>query len=654
MQEICDKWKTNPLINPRTLRKIKENGSVYKKLQIECDQFNKPNNNHNNKNNNNHNNKNNNNNKPENYLDQWKQNPLINPRTLRPIKINGTVYKRLQAEFDLYQINKKEKEEKEEKERIEKKEKKEKTEKKERTENKEKTEKKERKERTKKRKIDCSSKGLEQRSGTCWFNTALNGLILGEHSSYMLQEMLARVVPTLSAQKQDFLSSDTFQESDTCPIKLNKIFVYKYLLYFFCYSNSNGIERLDNGLDHARQIMKLTKINHRPLIIKTGWFASKAIPQLLGFFYNTNEISIICHSKLQKTMFVKSVDTATKYVIIVNSVKLHKFSFNVPFVEKEITINGLEYVLDHAAIFLHQNKISENHLIVSYTCNGDEYIYDSNNYESEKVIWTSDNMNQNIKDLYKNTEYNIKKAEFDYICYVRKSDQKPNPNVLNGLCSLKAKLEKKKIKTVLYHILGMGCSEATKSDLKQYQEEIQETTGISDVRVRCNPSMTSTIINIIKSVCMVPLKNDKFVNEIFSEIKLDISNGSRVIVFGHSYGGAVTTRLAELFNEMTGIYGIDAIKNNIVFRTCGSIYISNREKLRNVDIKHIIYNDDVCLKCNGLANNEARDNVIWKPSPIKYVAKIGDKMNLLGTDTQWNIHNSYDFYMFPEISNTFS
>ena len=35
-KDICDKWSINKSINPETMRKIKENGPVYKKLEKLC------------------------------------------------------------------------------------------------------------------------------------------------------------------------------------------------------------------------------------------------------------------------------------------------------------------------------------------------------------------------------------------------------------------------------------------------------------------------------------------------------------------------------------------------------------------------------------------------------------------------------------------
>jgi hypothetical protein len=75
-KEICDKWLLNKNINPETLRKIKENGEVYKKLEKKCSLNQKE--------------------KPKKEIcDKWLANKTINPITLRKIKENGDVYKEL-------------------------------------------------------------------------------------------------------------------------------------------------------------------------------------------------------------------------------------------------------------------------------------------------------------------------------------------------------------------------------------------------------------------------------------------------------------------------------------------------------------------------------------------------------------------------------
>ena len=75
-KEICDKWLLNKNINPETLRKIKENGEVYKKLEKKCSLNQKE--------------------KPKKEIcDKWLLDKTVNPETKRKIKENGDVYKEL-------------------------------------------------------------------------------------------------------------------------------------------------------------------------------------------------------------------------------------------------------------------------------------------------------------------------------------------------------------------------------------------------------------------------------------------------------------------------------------------------------------------------------------------------------------------------------
>jgi len=84
---ICNEWRNNPSINPKTGRKIKIGGKVYNELKKECEQSST--------------------NrdslrvrcKSRNTLSpltcaEWRKNPNLNPKTGRKIKINGDVYNR--------------------------------------------------------------------------------------------------------------------------------------------------------------------------------------------------------------------------------------------------------------------------------------------------------------------------------------------------------------------------------------------------------------------------------------------------------------------------------------------------------------------------------------------------------------------------------
>jgi hypothetical protein len=83
--EECEEWLKDPLVNPRTRRKIKAGGSVYKQLQNECEDIetsvqtnSSP--------------------SRSEECEEWLKDPLVNPRTRRKIKAGGSVYKQLQKE----------------------------------------------------------------------------------------------------------------------------------------------------------------------------------------------------------------------------------------------------------------------------------------------------------------------------------------------------------------------------------------------------------------------------------------------------------------------------------------------------------------------------------------------------------------------------
>ena len=85
---VCDQWKLNKSINPRTNRKIKHTGKVYKELEVECADPNTPKSPR----------------RPPRRVGyspkclKWYNNPTVNPTTNRKIKIGGPTYKKLEDE----------------------------------------------------------------------------------------------------------------------------------------------------------------------------------------------------------------------------------------------------------------------------------------------------------------------------------------------------------------------------------------------------------------------------------------------------------------------------------------------------------------------------------------------------------------------------
>jgi serine/threonine protein kinase len=84
--DVCDQWKLDKTINPRTNRKIKPTGKVYKDLETECTQRRRVGGFTGN-------------------LDlyspkclKWRNNPVVNPTTGKKIKIRGPTYQKLEKE----------------------------------------------------------------------------------------------------------------------------------------------------------------------------------------------------------------------------------------------------------------------------------------------------------------------------------------------------------------------------------------------------------------------------------------------------------------------------------------------------------------------------------------------------------------------------
>lgn len=74
---ICDKWKNNPDINPRSNRYILKGGGVYDKLEKECGAPYTSR-------------------KPSLDCFEWHGNPLVNPKTYKTIRRDGPAYRKLE------------------------------------------------------------------------------------------------------------------------------------------------------------------------------------------------------------------------------------------------------------------------------------------------------------------------------------------------------------------------------------------------------------------------------------------------------------------------------------------------------------------------------------------------------------------------------
>lgn len=202
--------------------------------------------------------------------------------------------------------------------------------------------------------------------------------------------------------------------------------------------------------------------------------------------------------------------------------------------------------------------------------------------------------------------------------------------------------EKSALKPLSIHfVLGLGCS-LSKHDNNHFKHYLENLSKAKRSVIHCNESLKQVLGDIAKVNIKVKLKQDKFVSSVYDSVIKDIDNGYRVLLLGHSYGGSVVARIAEIANN--------SFNKRLVIKTFGSIYIPSFEKTKNAHVEHFIFTDDVCLKCNKLQNLAHHDQVTWLSHDYSPGVSFFQKLNPFGSKKQWLIHNSYENHITDNMN----
>ena len=495
----------------------------------------------------------------------------------------------------------------------------------------------------------CNIFGLKQSNGTCWFNAALNGILLGEYSSIVFKYLIMEEFKKLSNEERNYVYDNNIgnEIEQTCPIKFGKMYMYKYFIKILC----STVKDIDYSIDHASMIMKNMKINNKPLYLIDGGFSLKGIKKILGFFFNERQFVTLDHNLLLQQTSIQLKSDAT-FLLFGEGDYTNNNSFKEKLhrIQDEVIANGQVYLLDHIVMSIKFKNMIMTHCVVGYKCNNTPLVYDSNDAMYVQMNWLDFGSETLNIQMAKHTAIygNFKSVHFAYICYIKK-ERIPRNTKISKFCTFKRdfintprKSEDKVYK--IYSINGLGCSTLSDDDSAMMKNDIVKASKIKDVVIKCNKSMKDTLLDITKLACRVPLKHDAFVHEICNEIEVDLKAGKTVIVLGHSYGGAVASRIAEYFNDFI-IYN-----SKIIIRTMGSIYIPATHKVDKINIKHALMPNDVCLKCLDIKNNEARENVHWLQNNLSpYKKSYMDVFKVFGSKKRWEIHNSYGSYLYETL-----
>jgi hypothetical protein len=173
--------------------------------------------------------------------------------------------------------------------------------------------------------------------------------------------------------------------------------------------------------------------------------------------------------------------------------------------------------------------------------------------------------------------------------------------------------------TIIYIVDGLGCYGSEPN--AQYLKYISEVSNVppENIKYKCHKS-SSGIKCILKTYFKsMPLRESRFVYNLVDEITADILDETKnhVFVFGFSFGGLITNRVAEILN--TNYKNHPDNYNKLSMVGFGSIYIPSYESLEHINIINYLSNSDVAMKCNKIRPIPFEDMRLKLHSPRFYM-----------------------------------
>ena len=96
----------------------------------------------------------------------------------------------------------------------------------------------------------CQMAGLMQKSGTCYFNAPLNGLMLGDLSSRIYMKLIAGLTPS------ELAAVDAYQiDARACPMKPSRLYVLSCMHKFFSGKAPYGYGSRNNTVNRTKEIV---------------------------------------------------------------------------------------------------------------------------------------------------------------------------------------------------------------------------------------------------------------------------------------------------------------------------------------------------------------------------------------------------------------
>lgn len=166
---------------------------------------------------------------------------------------------------------------------------------------------------------------------------------------------------------------------------------------------------------------------------------------------------------------------------------------------------------------------------------------------------------------------------------------------------------------VFIMVFGLGCETLTAEQILAIREEYAGYTDLplTNILILCHKTTSALRCIVSTYLKYVPLKKSQFIHRWSSTIKTLLANHSKVIIFGHSFGGAIVNRIAQEINSDNEV--TPQLLTRLHCATFGSIYVAPEPSIERIKIINYMSLSDVAMKCNQLVplTLPELESVLW-------------------------------------------
>jgi hypothetical protein len=263
----------------------------------------------------------------------------------------------------------------------------------------------------------CTERGFMQISSTCWFNSVLNALCMGDATGVQIRKAIERLPKSVL---EGFRASG--EKAMACPIAPGKSHVLKYAYRYFA-----GLDHMmtPTKRDRPRSAVRAVMASPEQRSIRKigenrGFHSQRATGAILGSFFDKDEYAI------SDWKDIKKIPASARVVSFQEPSKkgVHYYlhdAFTRRSRPKSITIGSRKYKLSSAVLsMVFENGVG--HAVAVYTCRGRDYLYDSNMHNAVYLSWTNGigkTERERLETLYGHRYGKIREAHFSLELFAR-------------------------------------------------------------------------------------------------------------------------------------------------------------------------------------------------------------------------------------------